>query len=167
MRNISKLINTIQNLGYKVSLEGDKIKLKFLGKDDPPKEALTIINEIKGNKVIVIEYLKNISRMENIFKDAVNEISKVFTVNAINYTQKMFPETYEKGITAENKINSLWDEGQDMKAFYEAVRAWKDIQMKFIELLNAKKGVDTVMDDVYNSSNGKPGPGQGLGKEVV
>ncbi|MBI2472797.1 MAG: hypothetical protein HYV59_16395 [Planctomycetes bacterium] len=167
MRNISELINTIQSLGYKVTLKEDKIKVRFLGNGDPPKEASNIISAMKGNKHIVIEYLKNISMMENIFKDAVTEISKVYTVNAIHYTQKMFPETYEKAITAENKINSLWDEGQDIKAFYEAVRAWQDIQMKFIELLNAKKGVDTVMDDVYNSSNGKPGPGQGLGKEVV
>lgn len=166
MRNISKLINTIQNLGYKVSLEGDKIKFKFIGNDDPPKEALTIINEIRGNKAIVIEYLKNISRMDDIFRNAVNEISRAFTVNAIHYTQKMFPKTYEKGITAENKINSLWDEGRDIKAFYEAVREWQGIQMKFIELLNAKK-LDTVMDAVYNSPNGKPGPSQGLGKEVV
>ncbi len=166
MSNVSKLINTIQNLGYRVSLKRDKIKLKFIGNGVPPKEALTILNEIKGNKSLVTEYLKNISWMDDIFRNAANEISKAFTVNAIHYAQKMFPKTYEKGITAENKINSLWDEGQDIKAFYEAVREWQDIQLKFIELLNAKK-LDTVIDDVYNSPNGKPGPSQGLGKEVV
>lgn len=166
MRNISKHINTIQNLGYRVSLEDGKIKLKFIGDGNPPKEASTIINEIKGNKAVVTEYLKNISRMYDIFRKAVDEISNAYTENAIQYVQKMFPKTYEKGIAAENKINRLWDEGQDIKAFYEAVREWKDIQMKFIELLNAKK-LDTVLDDVYNSPNGKPGPSQGLGKEVV
>ncbi|KHE92125.1 MAG: hypothetical protein K8F52_01775 [Candidatus Scalindua rubra] len=167
MSNISKLINTIQTLGYKVSLEGEKIKLKFIDKDDPPKEASIIIKEIKENKAIVIEYLNNISRMENIFMDAVNEITKVSTVCAINYTQKMLPEMYEKVITAENKINSLWDEGQDIKAFSEAVIEWQETQMEYIELLNAENGVDTVVEDVYNSPNGKPGPSQGLGKEVV
>ncbi|MHC4184287.1 MAG: hypothetical protein ACYSR0_13155 [Planctomycetota bacterium] len=35
------------------------------------------------------------------------------------------------------------------------------------ELLNAQMDVDTVTEDVYNSSNGKPDPIQGLGKEVV
>ena len=64
-------------------------------------------------------------------------------------------ETNNQGNTdSENKINSLWDAGQD-------------IQMKSIELLNAENGVDTVVEDVYNSSNGKPDPSQGLGKEVV
>jgi hypothetical protein len=64
-------------------------------------------------------------------------------------------ETNNQGNTdSENKINSLWDAGQD-------------IQMKSIELLNAENGVDTVMEGVYNSSNGKPGPSQCLGKEVV
>ena len=154
-------------MGYKVSLEGEKIKLKFIDKDDPPKEASIIIKEIKENKAIVIEYLNNISRMENIFMDAVNKITKVSTVCAINYTQKMLPEMYEKVITAENKINSLWDEGQDIKAFSEAVREWQETQMKYIELLNDQNDVDTIMVDVYNSSNGKPGPSQGLGKEVV
>ena len=35
------------------------------------------------------------------------------------------------------------------------------------ELLNAQTDVDTVTEYVYNSSNGKPDPIQGLGKEVV
>lgn len=167
MNTIPKLINTIQNLGYKVFLEDDKIKLKFIGKDDPPKEALTIINEIKGNKAVVIEYLKNISRMDDIFRNAANEISKAFTENAIHYTQKMFPKTYEKGITAENKINSLWDEGKDIKAFQEAVKEWQQIQIRVIKLFNAKKDIDDNEGKEYNPSNGKPGPSQGLGKEVV
>ena len=64
-------------------------------------------------------------------------------------------ETNNQGNTdSENKINHLWDAGQD-------------IQMKSILLLNAENGIDTVIEDVYNSSNGKPGPSQGLGKEVV
>ena len=64
-------------------------------------------------------------------------------------------ETNNQGNTdSENKINSLWDSGQD-------------IQMKSIEFLKAENGVDTATEGVYNSSNGKPGPIQGLGKEVV
>jgi hypothetical protein len=64
-------------------------------------------------------------------------------------------ETNNHGNTgSENKIIRLWD-------------AWQDIQMKSIELQQAENGVDTVVEDVYNSSNGKPGPSQGLGKEVV
>jgi len=39
--------------------------------------------------------------------------------------------------------------------------------MESIQLLNAENGVDTGTEDVYNSSNGKPDPIQGLGKEVV
>lgn len=77
-------------------------------------------------------------------------------------------ETNNQGNTdSGNKINSLWNVGQGMKAFCEAVRKWQDIQIKFIELMNTENGVDAVMEDVYNSSNGKPGPSQGLGKEVV
>jgi hypothetical protein len=166
LKTIPKLINTIQNLGYSILLDGDKIKLKFIGKDDPPKEASAVINEIKGNKAIVIEYLKNISKMNRIFKKAVNEICKVYKEYTISYVSMTFPKTYEKGMHAENNINHLWDEGKDIKAFYKAVREWKNIQIKFIELLNAKKSVDTVMDDVYNPPNGKPGPSQGLGKET-
>lgn len=165
MNDIPKLIHTVQNMGYKVSLKGDKIALKFVGKGNPPKEALTIINQIKGNKALVIEYLKNISRMYTIFMDAVHEISKVYQSPTIGYTVKISPMTCEKAVTIENKINTLWDEGKDITGFQEAVKEWQDLYMKFIKLFNVKKGVDTVKDGVYNESNGKPGPSQGLGKE--
>ena len=156
----------MQNMGYKVSLKGDKIKLKFIGKDDPPKQALTIINAIKENKALTIGYLSNISRMDDIFGNAVNEISKAYTRNALSYTQKVFPLMYEKAMDIENSINRLWDGGKDLKTFQEAVKEWQEIQMKFIKLLNAKKGVEAVKDTVYNSPNGKPDPSQGLGKEA-
>lgn len=152
-------------MGYKVSLKGDKITLKFIDKDDPPKEALTIINQIKGNKAIVTEYLKNISRMETIFMDAVYEISRVYQSPTLGYIVKISPMTCEKAVAIENKINTLWDEGKDITGFQEAVKEWQDLHMKFIKLFNVKKEVDTVLDGVYNASNGKPGPSQGLGKE--
>ena len=150
MSNIPILINTIQNLGYKVSLEGDKIKLMFIGRDNPPKEASTIIHEIKENKAIVIEYIRNIYRMDDIFENAVNEISKAYIENTFNYTQKVFPRMYEKAIDIEDKINHLWDEGKDLKTFQGAVREWQEIQMKFIKVLSAKKKVEAVHDTVYN-----------------
>lgn len=154
-------------MGYNVALEGDKIKLRFTGEDDPPKEASAMIQAIKENKAIVIEYLQNTCRMDEIFKQAVGEISGAFMVNAINFTQKMFSETYKKGIAAEDKINRLWDEGKDIKAFSEAVKEWQELHKGFIKLLKAKKGVEAVMGTGYNSPNGKPDPRQGLGKEVV
>jgi len=165
LKDIPKLIHTVQNMGYKVSLKGDKITLKFIDKDDPPKEALTIINQIKENKAMVIEYLKNISLMYTIFMDAAYEISRVYQSPTPGYTVKISPMTCEKAVTIENKINTLWDEGKDVTGFQEAVKEWQDLHMKFIKLFNVKKGVDTVKDGVYNAPNGKPGPCQGLGKE--
>ena len=97
--------------------------------------------------------------------DAVHEISKVYQSPPLGYTVKISPMTCEKAVTIENKINALWDEGKDITGFQEAVKEWQDLHMKFIKLFNVKKKVDTVLDDVYNASNGKPGPSQGLGKE--
>ena len=93
-------------MGYKVSLKGDKITLKFIDKNDPPKEALTIINQIKENKAMVIEYLKNISLMYTIFMDAAYEISRVYQSPTPGYTVKISPMTCEKAVTIENKINT-------------------------------------------------------------
>ena len=106
MNDIPKLIHTVQNMGYKVSLKGDKITLKFIDKNDPPKEALTIINQIKENKAMVIEYLKNISLMYTIFMDAAYEISRVYQSPTPGYTVKISPMTCEKAVTIENKINT-------------------------------------------------------------
>ncbi|MDN3512521.1 MAG: hypothetical protein NG784_14630 [Candidatus Jettenia sp.] len=165
MSTIPKLIYTIQDLGYKVFLEGDKIKLKFIGKGDPPKEALIIVNEIRGNKAIVIEYLRNISQMDEIFQQAVNKITEVYPGLAICYISKTFPKLYKKALIDEDKINILWDEGKDVRAFEEAVNEWQRTQMECMKLFHAKKGIDGNKDKEYNPSNGKPGLCQGLGKE--
>lgn len=93
--------------------------------------------------------------------DAVHEISKVYQ----SPTVEVFPMTHEKAVAIENKINTLWDEGKDVTGFQEAVKEWQGIYMQFIESPNAKKKVEVVTDTAYNSSNGKPDPCQGLGKE--
>ncbi|GAB62736.1 MAG: hypothetical protein DWB56_04095 [Candidatus Jettenia sp.] len=165
MNNIQKLIHTIQYLGYRVLLEGDKIKLKFIGKDDPPKEASTIINEVKQNKDMVIEYLRNISQMDEIFQQAVNKINEGYPDLTIRYISKTFPKLYKKALIDEDKINTLWNEGKDVKAFEKAVNEWRKTQMKFIKLFHAKKNIDDKKDKEYNPSNRKPDPCQGLGKE--
>ncbi len=166
MNDIPKCINTLQNMGYKVFLHGDKIRLKFEGKDDPQKEASTIINEIKGNKAIVIEYLKTMNEMEAIFKDKVNEIVQLYREDTFSYIMIVFPRMYNKAQELEQRMNKIWDEGKDTKTFQEAVNEWGEIHKKCIKVYCDKNGIDTVMDDVYNPSNGKPGPSQGLGKEA-
>ncbi len=166
MNTIPKLINTLQNLGYSIFLDGDKIKLKFVGKDDPPKEASTIINEIKGNKAIVIEYLKTTNKMEAIFKDKVDEIAQVYQEDTFSYIMIVFPRMYDKAQELEQRMNVVWDEGKDHKTFQKAVNEWGEIHRKCIKMYCDKKGIDTILDDVYNASNGKPGPSQDLGKEA-
>lgn len=167
MNDIQKLIHTLQNMGYKVILNADKIKLKFVGKGNPPKEASTIINEIKENKAIVIEYLETISKMEAIFKDKVDEIAQLYQEDTFSYIMIVFPRMHAKAQELEKRMNKVWDEGKDPIIFQEAVKEWGEIHKKCIKVYCEKKDIDTIMDDVYNPSNGKPGPNQGLGKEVV
>jgi hypothetical protein len=166
LNTIPKLINTIQNLGYSIFLDGDKIKLKFIGKDDPPKEASAVIKEIKGNKAIVIEYLKTMNKMEAIFKDKADEIAQVYRADTFSYIMIVFPRMHDKAQELEQRMNMIWDEGKDLKTFQEAVNEWGEIQRKCIKVYCDKNDIDTILDDVYNPSNGKPGPSQGLGKET-
>ena len=77
----------------------------------------------------------------------------------------VFPKTYDKAIDPEKRMNMVWDEGKDPKTFQEEVNEWGEIHKKCIKVYCAKNGIDTVLDGVYNASNGKPGPSQGLGKE--
>jgi len=66
----------------------------------------------------------------------------------------------------EQRMNTVWDEGKDIQGFTEIVNRWVEMHKKSIKLYCAKNGIDTILDDVYNASNGKPGPCQGLGKEA-
>ena len=79
----------------------------------------------------------------------------------------VFLKTPDKGQELEQRMNTVWDEGKDIKGFTEIVNRWVEMHKKSIKLYCAKNGIDTILDDVYNASNGKPGPSQGLGKEVV
>lgn len=167
MNDIQKLIHTVQNMGYKVFLNGDKIKLEFVGKGNPAKEASTIINAIKGNKAIVIKHLKTMNKMETIFKDKVDEIAQLYQEDTFGYIMIVFPRMHAKAQELEKRMNKIWDEGKDPIIFQEAVKEWGEILKKCIKVYCEKKDVDTIMGDVYNPSNGKPGPNQGLGKEVV
>ena len=60
----------------------------------------------------------------------------------------------------------MHDKAQDPKTFQEAVNELEEIHKKCIKVYCAQNGIDTILDDVYNASNGKPGPSQGLGKEA-
>ena len=165
MKDTKTLIKSIQNLGYKILIEGDKIKLSFLGNGKPPEGARPLIKEIRENKTQVVDYLRIVTEMESIFKAKVNEISQGYPADTMSFMMIMFPKTYDKVIDLEKRMNTVWDEGKDIKGFTEIVNRWVEMHKKSIKLYCAKNGIDTILDDVYNASNGKPGPCQGLGKE--
>jgi len=53
-----KLITDLKALGYSVSLEGDNIRLKYLGIGTQPVEAEGLIEGLRAHKGEAVEYLK-------------------------------------------------------------------------------------------------------------
>ncbi|KXK28785.1 MAG: hypothetical protein UZ01_02525 [Candidatus Brocadia sinica] len=62
MMVVPKLINQIQELGYRFELIGDNIKFVYTKGSQPPKEAIPILLQVKERKQEIIEYLQRQSK---------------------------------------------------------------------------------------------------------
>lgn len=52
------LLSDIGTVGYKISLEGNNIRLRYQGQGTPPVSAIPLIYELKSYKTEVVEALK-------------------------------------------------------------------------------------------------------------
>lgn len=55
---IVKILDNLKALGYSVTLEGDNIRLRYLGQGEHPAEAKPFTEELKNNKAQAISYLR-------------------------------------------------------------------------------------------------------------
>jgi len=53
-----KILADLKALGYSVTLEGEHIRLRYLGIGKHPSEALPLIEELRARKGEAVEYLK-------------------------------------------------------------------------------------------------------------
>lgn len=52
------IIEILENLGYSLSLEGEKVRFRYAGVGEPPEEAKALLDVIRGHKAEVVAYLK-------------------------------------------------------------------------------------------------------------
>ena len=71
-------------------------------------------------------------QFESTFLNAVDEISKNYMPGVIEYSRQTYPERYENGIEAENRLNLLWN--NDIESFRKAVAEWRGINLEMIKL---------------------------------
>lgn len=55
---IVKILDNLKVLGYSATLEGDAIRLRYLGQGEHPAEAKPLIAVIRANKPQAVEYLR-------------------------------------------------------------------------------------------------------------
>lgn len=53
-----KILSDLKGLGYLIALEGENIRLRYLGVDRQPSEAASLIEELRARKPEVLEFLK-------------------------------------------------------------------------------------------------------------
>ncbi len=76
MQVAQKLINQIQELGYRFELVGDNIKFTYTkGGGQTPKEAIPILRQVKEHKQEVVEYLQ---RQPSGSQDDIDRILAIF-----------------------------------------------------------------------------------------
>lgn len=53
-----KILCDLKNLGYSIALDGENIRLRYLGAGRQPSEAMPLIEELKARKPEAVEFLK-------------------------------------------------------------------------------------------------------------
>lgn len=53
-----KILDDLKAFGYSITLEGENIRLKYLGRGEHPVEAQELIGALKVRKAEAVEYLK-------------------------------------------------------------------------------------------------------------
>ncbi len=54
-----KILTDLKALGYSITLEGDNIRLKYLGIGEHPSEAEPLIEALKAHKAEAVTYLRS------------------------------------------------------------------------------------------------------------
>jgi len=53
-----ELLTKVQGLGYKLNREGGNLRYRYIGAGDPPKEARTLLDEVRQYKAEVLDFLR-------------------------------------------------------------------------------------------------------------
>ena len=129
------LVFKLSECGYRFSLSGDNIVLKYIGSDDPKsEEILPLVSELRQHKPEIIQYLKD-EHFLNTFQDTVNEMAGKYKNRLFEYTRSQNPEKFEQFDQVENRINKYWDEG-NFENFQKELENWKNIYTDLLKLFS-------------------------------
>ena len=127
--SISKTVNKLQEVGFSLSLEGDKVKVTFPGQ--PPREAKPLLNELKARKKEAVDYLKNQVNdglLLSLFSQAVDELDKDYPKGCLLWLEKNAPDLDNAINEAEERLRQTWYECRECKAtlgdFKEALEGY-------------------------------------------
>ncbi len=131
------LVCKLSECGYRFSLSGDNIVLKYIGRDDPKSdEILPLVSELKQHKSEIIQYLKD-EHFLNTFRDTVNEMAGKYKDKLFDYARSRIPEKYEQFNQVENRVNKYWDNG-NFENFQKELGNWEGIYFELLKLFEAK-----------------------------
>lgn len=78
--------------------------------------------------------IKPLDEFTTAFGAAAHRLDKHYKPGALSYCKQRHPETYNKMIEVESRLNSMWDKGTDPAEFKKAVSAWESIHLELLRL---------------------------------
>lgn len=136
--NIQSVLGELEQLGYSISLDGEKIRYKCLSLIEPPKDkVIPLLEVIKRYRGAVIEYLKpkNTSIPFEVLRDLY-----LSTFNRIGWKIGLMarPEVQK----AEDRLNGVWLEAMEgqtsLENFKATLKEWEGtIRQVLKEAVNA------------------------------
>lgn len=129
------MVCKLSECGYRFSLSGDNIILKYTGRDDPKSdEILPLVSELKQHKPEILQYLKD-EHFLNTFRDTANRIAGKYKNRLFNYIRSRNPEKFEQFNQVENRINKYWDDG-NFEDFQKELKNWRNIYTDLLKLFS-------------------------------
>lgn len=129
------LVDKLFECGYRFSLSGDNIVLKYTGGGDPESDKiLPLVSELKQHKPEIIQYLKD-EHFLNTFRDTVNGMAGKYKNRLFDYARSRNPEKHEQFNQVESRINKYWDAG-NFESFQKELANWKNIYTDLLKLFS-------------------------------
>lgn len=142
----SSILTTLKNMGYKIMLDGENVKLAWQGNGEPDKAKIQpLVEYLKTHKRETIACLSQATSpipfetLHGIFEDALQDLGK-HGDRGLFYFGEKDPELIKKERETLAHVDSLWKECQEGKAtlftFKGTVRNWYDVMVKLYSPLN-------------------------------
>lgn len=97
------LAGGLRDIGYSLHLEEDNIRFRYGREGQPPREAASLLSEVKRHKEAIIDFLNE--EPFRLIEMTLIEINEFWESGTLEWCKKFHREAFERMVSIEEEIN--------------------------------------------------------------